>query len=140
MSEIVIRDIDPDDVPFVYSSWLQSYRHGSKQAQKIRKSVYFAFQHKLIERILLRGAAVKVATPEDDTTTILGYVVAEHPEGLAVLHYLYVKEAFRSLGIAKKLLASARPEATPAVFTHSTVAGDVFARRIPGLSFNPYLT
>lgn len=94
---IAIRRARAYDVPFIFSSWLRSYK--ACRDRHVAQAVYFKEHHKLIDA-LLRDATVLVATPQDDPDTILGWSVKSGD----TLHYVYVKEAFRRLGIGKALV------------------------------------
>lgn len=92
----IMREANENDLSFIFSSWLKSYRNTQKH---VDSGVYFSGQHKLIELILQKSHAV-IICPEDDQETILGYMVYSGN----TLHWIYVKSVFRNLGMAKTLL------------------------------------
>lgn len=94
---IAIRAAKPYDTPLIFSSWLRSYK--ACRDKHVEQTVYFKEHHKLIDRLLAEGQ-VLVATPQDDADTILGWCVKSG----GCLHFVYVKEAFRRLGIGKALV------------------------------------
>jgi GNAT superfamily N-acetyltransferase len=98
------RDAEKEKA-FIYNSWLKSYGK-STEARRMTARVYFLNFEKIIDDIFSSNAYVALALNPDDTDQILGYVVFNWDEelGLSLFHYVYVKEAFRKLGIAKKLV------------------------------------
>lgn len=94
--KILLRQANEGDLSFIYSSWLKSYRGIQKH---VDSDVYFKGQHKLIETILSISNVI-VVCPEDDTETIIGYVVYRGDK----LHWIYVKSVYRNLGMARTML------------------------------------
>src|SRR3972149_1030541 len=94
-----IRGGEKDDLPFIISTWLKSYRQAGYGVKLIRQDVFFRHFHDLIESIL-NSAEIYIAAVKDSPSTIVGYLVA----GEEVLHYAYVKSPFRRMGIATELL------------------------------------
>lgn len=108
---LLIRQGRPTDAPFLFNSWLKSFRK-AWFSMRIPSDVFFAQQHLVIEDILQRpGTRVFVVTPAGDEDTICGYAVTEAVPGTdgkaLIVHYVYVKETFRKLGLGKQLLVSA---------------------------------
>jgi len=139
--QIAIRNGTEADLPLIFNSWLKAYKHSSRFAQRITNEVYYKYHHAVIERILARGASVLVATPSDDSQTILGYLVAEQLD-VPTLHFTYVKAPFRRFGIARQLLASymlSVGTCQTAVFTHWTKDCDWATEQLTFLQYNPYL-
>jgi len=98
--KIALRPVKPDDKNFIMATWLRGLYYSSWM-QNIEKKSFFDNYPKVIEHILGK-ATVTCAVLEDDPDVILGYIVAQQ----TALHYLFVKSAFRNLGIAKKLLGN----------------------------------
>lgn len=133
-----IRPIQSDDESFVYSTWLKNYRHSSTFAREIRDGIFFKFHHKVIERILKRGVT-SIVCLQDDPNTILGYLVTEEWEGLGILHYCYVKYAFRQMGLATRLIKSSDVMRSSVEFSHLTEDIPHLLKVIPTMQYNPYL-
>jgi GNAT superfamily N-acetyltransferase len=112
---LIIRDATAQDVPFVYDSWIQSYRAcNTMKLQHTQR--YYEGQRGLIEKILRReGAAVKVATSSAEPDVILGWCCVEPDAN--VLHYVYVKHRARGCGVARMLLECLHGAVT---YTHKT--------------------
>jgi ribosomal protein S18 acetylase RimI-like enzyme len=127
---IQVRPADIADVPFIRDSWVRSFLHAhrhtaAKDAPAVRDTS---------TRLLQRANALVLADPED-ATHVAGYAVFERPEGLPVLHYLYVKHPLRRLGLGALLLDAAGFSAG-GHYTHHTEALEPLARRFR-LHFSP---
>jgi len=133
-----LRPITIEDESFIYSSWLKSYRN-SDFGSLMSNATYFKFTQLIIERILSR-ASVVVACDEKDSQTILGYIVSEPSGSNQVVQYVYVKEIYRNLGLAKHLLDHVT-ESKPFTYTHHTRAISTLLskKKLPNATFNPYL-
>ena len=126
-----------DDIGFIFNSWLKSYRN-SYFAKPISNTVYFAEHHKVIEK-LAKTSQILIACNKEDEAQIYGYVCAEKVDGIFVIHYAYVKQPFRRLGIAKLLLSSFDHDfSQAAVYTHNTNIGEKLSMKY-NLVYHPYL-
>lgn len=128
---VEIRPVLEADLPFIFKSWLVSYQL-SPFARNIPRKAYFDFHHRVIERILARGK-VTIAHPPGDPDTILGFLVKEQ----GILHYCYIKFAFRKYRIATALLADVDPNHCQ--YTHYTRDADYLLSKWQRLTYNPYL-
>lgn len=131
---VVYRPLVADDVPFVFSSWLKSYR---EEMRDVPGKVYFHHHQALIQK-LLEKAAVYVAANAEDPSQILGYLACQNIRGVLVVHYLYVKAPFRNHGIASSLLQRARAGVVGIQHSHQTDAGARLMKHVSSV-FNPYL-
>lgn len=137
-SDLSVRTMRPTDLPFVYNSWLKSYKTRSQFARRITDEVFYRWHKLVVERILGRaGTQVLVATPKDDADTILGYLVVENQE-VPVAHFAYVKTSFRRLGIARALLDRAGLDPAYSEFTHWTRDMDWVTEKLKTFKYNPY--
>jgi hypothetical protein len=115
-----LRELQPDDVSFIFNSWLKSHRD-SPTVAGVPNGIYYAAHHAIIERCLKHPQArVLVACNSEDSGQIFGYVVGEQQAGATILHWLYVKHPFRGFGVARSLegalLGTSRPETV--FYTH----------------------
>lgn len=134
---IQLRKPHKEDVPFIFSSWLHSYR-SSLHTKNVVNTVYFGEHHDLLERIMNRSEAV-IACNADDPNQIFGYIVYERIDNALVVHYIYVKQSFRKLGIGKTLLQSTGWQKGDAfIFTHDTYISAKLAMKYRAM-FNPYV-
>lgn len=134
---IKLRPASEADAAFIFNSWLKCYRH-SKAALQIQNEVYFSGQHKVIEGLAKRSTFVIACNP-DDESQIYGYSVGETVDNVTVVHFIYVKEPYRKLGLACTLLAALGHEAgTPYIYTHKTHAAEKLEKKHP-MIYHPYL-
>ena len=134
---IRLRPLIEDDLAFIFNSWLKSYRF-SHLAEKITNTIYFADHHKVIER-LIEDSKVVVACNEEDPSQVYGYVVGGALDGIALLHFIYVKHTFRNMGVGKTLLAAMGHDKEKAgVYTHHTRMADKLAAKY-NFVYHPYL-
>lgn len=96
-----LRPLVPSDIPFVFNSWLKSYRE-SPQVVGVPNTVFYDKFHQVIEQILPKSVVIVAHDPEDQSI-IYGYVVAEYTGRDLVFHWVYVKHPFRNFGLAKAL-------------------------------------
>lgn len=131
---------DKTDKEFLFSTWLRNYKHSSYFAKRIRPHVFFAGHHAIIDH-LLRKPAVKIAVacPRGDSETILGYLAYELKEDAApVVHFVFVKQAFRKMGVARTLFQSAGIDPGSIRFTHWTYPVDDAIKKWPEIIYDPY--
>ncbi len=127
---ITIRDGQPGDVNFIYATWLKGLRFGNDLFREIPAKVYFEAYHKVVEALLNRpGVVIRVACLLEDPDVILGYSVSKGDR----LDYVFVKTAWRKIGIAKNLVPP-----TIRVATHLTKEGLSILRKRPDMHFNPF--
>lgn len=138
---IEIRPMAETDLPFIYSTWIHAIYNGNRWDKNmlIHKGPPFDFYsemdepifhenyRKVIER-LMRRSSVKVACLKEDNDVILGWSCSE-PE---VLHFVFVKDAWRRMGIAKDLVPG-----NIQFITHLTKIGQ-YAKK-GHWKFNPFL-
>ena len=134
---IRLRPATQEDVPFIFNSWLRSYKY-SRWTKNITSQIYYSEHHKLIEK-LLKNFSTIIACNDNDPSQIYGFISAGYVEGIFCMHYIYVKRTFRNLGIARTLLNSFEHDATTAgVFTHDTRASEKLAAKY-NMVYHPYL-
>lgn len=130
-SEIItFRSGLPDDRSFILATWLRGLYYGNPWFKEIPKDVFMDKYHRVISDIMVRPeSAISVAVLRDSPDVILGYSVLGSPR---TLHWVFVKEAWRKIGIARKLIP-AEIDST----THLTVLGKKLKPKT--MSFNPFL-
>jgi GNAT superfamily N-acetyltransferase len=135
---ILIRKAIEPDVAFIFNSWLRSYRD-SYFAKGIAATVYFTEHHKVIEQ-LLKTCTVYIACDSTDTSNIFGYICAEEIDGIFVIHYTYVKETYRKLGVSKMLVKYFGVELgeKASIYTHKTKIGNAIAEKKHCI-YSPYV-
>lgn len=120
------------DIPFLTDSWLKSFQ-GSYHVKKLPAWLYRQQHHKIVTQLLARSL-VLVACDEAAPNVIWGWTCAEMINDTLVVHYTYVKEAFRGFGIASKLIAELLAHETPEalVYTHDTKSANSFLDGLRG--------
>jgi hypothetical protein len=134
---IHFRAAEHTDVSFIFSSWLKSNRN-STQYRELQNPVYYAQHHVMVEGLMQSSAIIVAANPEDHTQ-IYGYLCFERIEGYPVVHFAYVKDSFRNLGMLRLLLDEAKIDHTkPFFITHRTKMCKMLERSMTPIH-NPYL-
>lgn len=137
MLPIAIREAQEGDIPFIFSSWLKSFRSGLMN-KEVDNTIYFSEHHKLTERLLKRSTTLMAVSP-DDPATIYGYICFEKIEGLFVLHYVYVKHTFRAMGVMRQLMkATGQDFKTAGLFSHMTKIFERLSLKYD-LIYHPYI-
>ena|SRR5271165_6383887 len=112
-----IRIALPADLPFIYATWLESFRYDSNFGKSHRNNIFFEDYRKVVD-LLLQISDIFVAVDQDDTNQIYAYLVRECPN---TLHYVFTKGPFRRWGIAGALFEHAFGKRDyPVEYTHKT--------------------
>lgn len=130
---VAIRDYIPEDKNFIYASWLRGLYYGDSWLSLMKKDAFMVYYHNVIEKHLESpGVLIKVACLKDDPEVILGYVVTSR--AAPIVHWAFVKSAWRGIGIAKMLVP-----ADTQIVTNLTKSGLAIMRKYPGVSYNPLI-
>lgn len=136
-----LRPGNASDVDIIEASWLESMRHGSPHTRGIPSDIFKPRQRATIRRLMERSECLVACLP-NDPDVVLGYCVNEPARGesRAVVHFVYVKEKFRHVGIATALVASVTHGAQFSASQYTDALWSIM-RRVPGLpvTVNPYL-
>jgi len=137
MKNVRLRAANDEDLPFIFNSWLKSFRDSSF-ARDIPSTIYFTDHHKVIER-LLKTSVVMISCNEEDPSQLYGYAVGSQEDGIFVLHFIYVKYTFRNLGIGTLLLTSfGHTGESASVYTHRNNLATKLAAKY-NFIYHPYL-
>jgi GNAT superfamily N-acetyltransferase len=99
---VIVTGCGATQIPFIFHSWIRVLQMES-QYKRLDKNWFNCSQHALIENLIQSPTShCLIAAYENDPDTILGYIVGWPTE--RVLHFIYVKEKFRKLGIATRLM------------------------------------
>lgn len=137
-----IREMTKDDVSFVIRSILENFRNNAKFFSSIDKDSYYRNHNaKLVKA--LRASDCLLIVDVKDPDIIIGFVVYKHNQSSLWLHYIYIRNDFRKIGLAKKLLeiVSAEPKEV-CVLSHKTDKFNPAALRKYGFSkivHSPYI-
>jgi hypothetical protein len=134
---IAVREIFPEEHNFVLHSWIKSGQR-SNNFGVVAKELYTLNQHEIITSLLTRSK-ILVAQELDKPESLYGYIVYDLIDGVFTLHYAYVKQFFRGLGVLKALLSHANfSTETAGFYTHHTKICDKVMPSL-NLMYNPYL-
>lgn len=131
---IIKRGPKASDINFILSTWLMGIYYGNSWFREIDKDVFMAHYHDVIVNILnTKTTKVELIALKEDEDTVLGYSVISHAHQKPVLHWVFVKKAWRNLGIAKRLV-----DEEIDICTHMTAIGLKLKQKRP-MVFNPFL-
>lgn len=104
--------------PFVFGSWLRSYRDSPGWASA-SDDVYYPYQRALVKDLLDRS----VCLVADDDGVLTAWCCMERQQHTLALHYVFCKRAWRGEGLARVLLSGCMAElgqsdADDLVYTH----------------------
>jgi hypothetical protein len=126
---------------FIYSSWLNTYSERSEIARRIGSRRFFKMHHGIIERILNDTPRILVIAMREDPNIIFGYLVAKRKTELCpVIHFCFVKPAFREMGFAKLLVRALDWDFNKCFYTHVVDDMNWMLSKFPGMKYYPYLT
>jgi GNAT superfamily N-acetyltransferase len=135
---IAFRGLYQSDLPLIFDSWTKSYRKAPDVAD-VPGNVYREGQRQVAQRLLDRCGALVAYNPSLEGH-VFGWAVGEAVgESGALLHYVYVKQPFRRLGIGRQLVSALLFGGMAVHFQHShrTQLGDVLLRPLHSV-FNPF--
>jgi GNAT superfamily N-acetyltransferase len=115
---------------FVIDAWKRSFE-GAPAVRGCDREHYRREMTLAIRRLCDR-AQIRIATAPDDDDHLLGFAAFTTTDDGAELHYVYVKQDFRKMGIARKLLADLKVNAV--TFLSTT------ARLPKGWAYKPRFT
>ena len=136
MQPYQIREANANDIPFIYATWLNAIKNDSAVGLSTTKTVFYESYRLVLDNILAKNSIVLVACKQDEPNVIYGYMVSEDKK----LHFTFVKEHFRELGIAKSLYNQSFGSGSDLIIcTHKTNFVNGLMRDRPYLVYNPYL-
>lgn len=126
---VSLRKGEKEDLNLIYSTWLKGLYYGNDWFREIDKDIYFKYYQKVLNKILENETInITIACLKDQQDVVLGYSVSE----ALVLHWIFVKEPWRGIGLARDLLPS-----TILTVTHLTKVGRSIKPK--DILFNPFL-
>ena len=127
-----LREFQESDRAFVMATWLRGLYYGNSWFTEIDKPIFMdRYWHVLNALLKKPGVVVVIACLKEDPDTILGYAAIE-PEA-SVLHWVFVKEAYRKLGVTKLLFKKEDLK----TITHLTKLGKILKPK--HVKFNPFI-
>ncbi len=128
-----VRPMTEFDYDFILDSWLKNFRK-SPGSMTWETQSFYEFHRPRVRKLLLNSTTL-VAHPSEDQEHLLGYVT--YAPG--VLHYCYVKDTFRRMGVARELFRHAEL-GKDCEFTHWTeyMTGILNFNKTLKFRYNPY--
>lgn len=132
-SELVaIRGGTEVDKNFVYATFLRGLYYGETHFSEIPKQIFMENYHNKIATILENPATIFIiACLKEDPEVILGYSLIS--SDLETVYFVFIKKAWRNIGIGKSLVPSSVKAAT-----HLTRVGLSLAKK-RNIIYNPFL-
>lgn len=127
---IEVRAAEKDDKNFVIHSWLRSLRSFEPFYRTMTGETFFREHTKRVENALDRGYCL-VVCPRDHPKIIAGYIVWETRIDDTIIHYVYIKEQYRKMGIASLLMDT--------VNTDRNLVASARGIAFKDIPYNPYL-
>lgn len=119
------------DKNFILATWLRGLYYGDTWFKEIPKNIFMTKYHTVLENLLRSpDTVITVCCLKEDQDVILGYSVSSLNR--PILHWVFVKAAWRNIKIGKSLVSS---EAK--TVTHLTKVGLAIAKK-KGLIFDPF--
>jgi hypothetical protein len=134
---------DPHELNYVRKTWLWAHAQGASDfVDAVGGGETYFREHARLRDVAIEHAAVSIAYRPSVPTGICGFAVTGRSERamgrfMPLVHFVYVKDRWRRLSVAKLLLAPLLHGLTVTEFTHRTEI--VEALPVPqGWKFNPY--
>lgn len=126
-----LRDSLPADENYIYVHWLMGLRRDNDLFHLIPRDLYFKTYRAVISKILPRSK-IRIACLKEDPEVIIGYSVYEPDR----IHWIYVKEDWRRIGLAKDLL----PEKMSSYSHVTKLALEIIQKKFTKrtMTFNPF--
>ena len=132
--KIRLREMGSSDFSFIMATWLRGLYYDSGFYSEIEKAVFFDNYGAIAKSILDKSACrPRIAVLDDSPDVILGYAIIEEAAAGDIVHYVYVKSAFRKARICSQML-----HRKVLACTHLTELGNII-RKNKNISFNPFL-
>ena len=138
---ILLRKPEPDDraIRFVLDSWCKTvaaeppWDFSSTRHTPPPPHPLLIYEHDTLLKKIIRNSSITLACDPDDPDTVWGYVCCDGE----LLHFIYVKSAFRGFGIGGCLLRSAGIPKGKMAISHIT---ESLFTAFPNIRFfyNPY--
>lgn len=127
-----IRDYVEDDKSFVMSTFLRGIYYGNSWFNMVPKDIFMNnYKHNAEAIVDSPKTSIKIACMQGSPDVIFGYSILS--EDFQTVHFVYVKKAFRKVGIGKSLVPQ-----HPKYASHMTELGKQLLPKLPQCVFNPF--
>lgn len=131
---VTIRQGVETDNNFILASWLRGLYYGDSWYRDIPKDIFMKNYHKVLTAVLCRESTiVLIACLKEDPDVILGYSVTHSKDNNTVLDWVFVKSAWRNIGIGRSLVPTNMNSVT-----HLSKVGKALLPKYPSVVFNPF--
>jgi hypothetical protein len=109
MTQLIIRKAENSDRAFIYDSWMHAYARGNA-VNGMDPKIYRTMYHKVIDELLETSTTVVLTHPDPEDPTnkakdqLVGWGCFQDARPAGVVHFIYVKRAFRNMGFAREML------------------------------------
>jgi hypothetical protein len=135
---IYFRPREPSDLHFILDSWSKQMEDECRAARNMRTSIFAAEQRALIKDLLSKSKTLMMCN-EEDPDQILGYAVVQE-SSTPIVHFIYLKEMFRKLGLSYKMLEAFEISKDTAFwYTQLTKIGRELRYKFPKANYNYFL-
>jgi hypothetical protein len=133
MTDFDIRAARGSDLNFIFDTFKLAMKFDSMLGKSVKPSVFNREFPKVIDFLLEHGETI-VACLKEDPHIIVGYMIYE-PE---TVHFIFVKQVFRRMGVAKALIQKAFGASGPTTYTNKTKSIRKFIDNFP-IEHNPFI-
>lgn len=134
---VEIRMADDNASHLIRDSWLKSFRKSS-WTQGIPNEIFYPRYGERVDK-LIKSSITMVAFWEQDHDQFYGWMTGSRFKSGLIIHYCYVKSAFRKLGMGRALLESfAWKDNEKIIGTHHTWAHQWLDCKYV-IEYNPYI-
>lgn len=130
-SDIIVREGTEEDKNFVLATMLRGLYYGDLHFSYMNKASFMHDYHGVVEN-MFKTEQLKVSCLKDEPSVMLGYALISK-DGYN-LHFVFVKKAWRNIGIMTSLVPK-----NILFCTHLTKVGASLIKKFPQISYNPLL-
>lgn len=137
LANFTLRPAEDTDLNYVRKTWLQEHAQQSKFIDEVGGGEVYFREHAKCRDAAIDRSAILIACRPNVPSGICGFAVTEldASTGDALIHFVFVKERWRRLGVASLLLEPFVGKR--AVCTHRTKVCSLLPMP-EGWTFNPY--
>jgi len=141
---LTYRPYGEDDIPFIRSSWANSYYKGCNDHKGISPEDFHSFHRPLQNRFFDKPTAtVIIAHEETEPDIIVGWIAVELISTHILIHYVYIKNTFKGEDLLKSIIDKVNVKKRPVIITHLTDKAKRIIKREPkyqSFIYIPHLT
>lgn len=101
-----LRPYKKSDLNFIQHSWASSYYKGAEYNHDMSPKEFNDIHRPIRDELLQSpNVTVIIASSKQDEDLILGWMLIEKLNTALILHYLYIKQAFKSEGVLEIFLS-----------------------------------